>query len=88
MSAAIRSWRKCPFTVGTYYVVLCSFQALRDNFAEGEVLQFEADAWSRYDGITGYFFRQRSSEELRVWDISDNDDISQWNQFFSEKTLL
>ncbi|WP_143525750.1 hypothetical protein [Rhodanobacter sp. C05] len=85
MPEIIRPWRECPFAVDSFYVVLKSFTALRDKFVEGEILQFEKDAWSRYDGITGYFFRQKSSIFTRVWDIGDGDDIEQWRELFVER---
>jgi hypothetical protein len=60
----------CPFTVGQHYRVRHTFAALRDSFVADEVLLFDSYAWSRYDGITGYFFRQPERESLRVWDIA------------------
>lgn len=80
----IRPWRECPFTVGRRYRVRCSFAALRDAFTAGDILTFDSDAWSRYDGITGYFFRQQGRETLRVWDIDDDADISVWRELFEE----
>jgi len=85
MPEIIRPWRDCPFIVDGFYIVLKSFKALRDTFIEGEVLQFERDAWSRYDGVTGYFFRQENSAGTRVWDIGDDDDIEQWRELFVER---
>lgn len=80
----IRPWRECPFTVGRRYRVRSSFKALRDAFTAGDVLTYEADAWSRYDGITGYFFRQQGGGRLQVWDIDDDADISVWTDLFEE----
>ena len=80
----IRPWRECPFTRGKHYRVRQSFAALRDSFTVGEVLTFDSDAWSRYDGITGYFFRQRGRETLRVWDIDDDADLQIWRELFEE----
>lgn len=80
----IRPWRECPFIRGRRYRVRKSFAALRDSFTADEVLTFDSDAWSRYDGITGYFFRQPGSEKLRVWDIDDDADILIWKELFEE----
>ena len=71
----IRPWRECPFTRRRQYRVRQNFAALRDSFAAGDILTFDSDAWSRYDGITGYFFQQSDRETLRVWDIDDDADI-------------
>ena len=65
----IRPWRECPFTRGKHYRVRKTFKALRDTFSAGEVMTFDSDAWSRYDEITGYFFRQPGRDHLRAWDI-------------------
>lgn len=80
----IRPWRECPFTRSRQYRVRQSFAALRDSFTVGEVMTFDSDAWSRYDGITGYFFRHSGRETLRVWDIDDDADIQIWRELFEE----
>lgn len=74
----------CPFIVGKRYRVRHTFAALRDSFVADEVLLFDSFAWSRYDGITGYFFRQSERESLRVWDIADDEDILVWKDLFEE----
>ncbi len=74
----------CPFTIGKRYRVRHAFTALRDSFVADEVLLFDSYAWSRYDGITGYFFRQPERETLRVWDIADDEDILVWRELFEE----
>ena len=73
-----------PFSPGSHYHVRADFKALRDSFVSGEVLIFDFQAWSRYDGITGYFFRQPGVEGLRVWDIADEEDVSVWTTLFEE----
>lgn len=73
-----------PFTPGRQYRVRADFKALRDSFVAGEVLVFDSQAWSRYDGITGYFFRQDGFEGLRVWDIADEQDVAVWATLFEE----
>jgi hypothetical protein len=80
----IPPWRECPFTRGRRYRVRQSFDALRDSFTTGEVMTFDSDAWSRYDGFTGYFFRQQGREMLRSWDIDDDADILVWRVLFEE----
>ncbi len=74
----------CPFTIGKRYRVRQTFTALRDSFVTDEVLSFDSYAWSRYDGITGYFFRQPEREAMRVWDIADDEDILIWKELFEE----
>ena len=71
-----------PFHIGRQYRVRKDFRALRDTFRAGEVLSFDSAAWSRYDGITGYFFTQEGREGLRLWDIDDDVDVSCWVEFF------
>lgn len=73
-----------PFTIGRSYRVLRSFGALRDSFTAGEVLTYDSKAWSRYDGITGYFFQQEGREDLRVWDLDDDADVMVWKELFEE----
>ncbi|WP_367872560.1 hypothetical protein [Luteolibacter sp. Populi] len=80
----IPPWRECPFTPGRSYRVLKDFTALRDSFKAGQVLTYSSDAWSRYDGITGYFFVERGAGLSRVWDIDDGDDIGIWKELFEE----
>ena len=82
--AKIRPWRESPFTRGKHYRVRQSFAALRDSFIAGDVLIFDSDAWSRSEGITGYFFRQGGREALRVWDIDDDADLDIWRELFEE----
>jgi len=80
----IRPWRHCPFKIGTRYRVRRDFAALRDSFTADEVLTFHSDAWSRYDGITGYFFQQTGTEVLRAWDINDDDELEIWRELFEQ----
>src|SRR5688572_2993903 len=80
----MRPWRESPFIRGKCYRVRRSFSSLRDSFTAGEVLTFESHAWSRYDGITGYCFRQPGRDTLRVWDIDDETDILVWRELFEE----
>ncbi len=75
---------ECPFIIGKRYRVRSAFAALRDSFVAGEVLLFDSFAWSRYDGITGYFFQQPGCETVRIWDISDDADILVWKELFEE----
>ncbi|MDB6119813.1 MAG: hypothetical protein JWO08_3594 [Verrucomicrobiaceae bacterium] len=74
----------CLFIIGRQYSARRSFTALRDSFVEGEGLVFHSSAWSRYDGITGYFFCQPGLETLRVWDIGDDEDLLVWRELFEE----
>jgi hypothetical protein len=78
----IRPWRPCPFNVGASYRVKRDFTAMRGSFTAGEVLTFHSDAWSRYDGITGYFFRQTGKEGIKAWDLPDDEDLEIWRELF------
>lgn len=69
---------------GGHYRVRKDFKALRDQFQQGEELVFESQAWSRYDGITGYFFQQAGRAGLRIWDIDDDADLAVWQELFEE----
>ena len=71
-----------PFAVGQRYRVLKDFKSLRDAFLAGEVLIYESTAWSRYDGITGYFFQDLNGRG-RMWDIYDDEDIRIWKELFN-----
>ena len=71
-----------PFAVGQRYRVLKDFKSLRDAFLAGEVLIYESTAWSRYDGITGYFFKDLDGQG-RMWDICDGEEPGLWKEFFT-----
>ncbi len=71
-----------PFRKGARYRVKRSFTALRDIFEEGEEMTYDSTAWSRYDGITGYFFSQPGQERLRMWDIYDDESVEIWKDLF------
>ncbi|HYE78883.1 MAG TPA: hypothetical protein VEI97_12935 [bacterium] len=73
-----------PFVEGRRYRVRRSFAALRDVFTEGEILVYARRAWSRYDGILGYFFMMPDREGLRAWDIAEDADIEVWREYFEE----
>lgn len=81
---AAESWPPCPFKPGRSYRVRKDFTALRDVFKEGEILVFARCAWSRYDGISGYFFSMPGQEGTRAWDIPDEQDSGIWKEFFQE----
>ncbi len=70
--------------VGRRYRVRRTFAASRDVFSAGEILCYDSDTWSRYDGITGYFFRQPGRKTLRVWDIDDGAELAIWKELFEE----
>ena len=72
----------CPFIKGASYRVRRDFKAFRDEFRAGEVLVFKSEAYSRYDGMTGYFFTAPDSEAYRSWDVSDEDEVSVWKDLF------
>lgn len=82
----IRPWRPSPFVIGRRYRVRRDFKALRDSFQAGEVLRYEHDAYSRYDSMTGYFFSQPNAEQLRAWDLHDDEEIECWRELFEEST--
>ncbi len=74
-----------PFVTGKTYRVLQTFKALRDQFEAGELLVYKNSAWSRYDGITGYFFNTKGKDEGRMWDIYDEVSVfSEWTKYFAE----
>jgi len=80
-------WRTSPFRVGKTYQVRESFKALRDSFTGGEVLVYRSQNWSRYDGVTGYFFTAPNDDKIRRWDLPDADDIATWKTLFEELPL-
>lgn len=73
-----------PFVPGRRYRVRHSFEAMRATFTAGDVLIFDRSAWSRYDGITGYFFRMPDREGIKSWDIYDDEDVKIWKKHFEE----
>jgi hypothetical protein len=70
------------FEVGKRYRVRKSFTALRSEFRAGELLTYQASAYSRYDGITGYFFATED-DGSRSWDVYDGDPFNA-DEFFEE----
>ena len=40
--------------------------------------------WSRYYGLTGYFFQEPDKEVLKSWDLADDQDLQIWKDFFEE----
>jgi hypothetical protein len=77
-------WRETPFRAGRSYRVKKTFKALRDDFRKGEILVFSHEGYSRYDGVTGYFFRAPPETSLRAWDIGDDDRTTVWSDLFEE----
>jgi hypothetical protein len=84
------SWRPCPFRAGVSYRILHDFRSsdglIGGNGASvsaGQILVFEFESWSRYDGATFYLFRNVSGE-ICVWNLGDEEDIDKWRQFFDE----
>ena len=73
-----------PFAVGRCHRVRRDFRALRDSFKAGDLLTFESEAYSRYDGMTGYFFSQPGVQHLRVWDLGDDESSAMWRELFEE----
>ena len=69
------------FQIGKRYRVKLSFSAMRADFREGEILKYTGSAYSRYDGITGYFFVDEK-EGGRTWDVRDEDSVDEWPRFF------
>jgi hypothetical protein len=61
------------FEFGGEYRVRTTFQAMRDSFVQDECVVYCSSAWSRYDGITGYFFYDPRTGHLRLWDVFDED---------------
>jgi hypothetical protein len=78
----IRPWRDSPFKTGRTYRVRRDFASLRDVFRVNELLVFETDAWSRYDGMTGYFFKSQETNVTRVWDVADDAYLARWTDLF------
>jgi hypothetical protein len=77
----VDGWRECPFVIGDEYRTRKAFRSLRDKFRVGEVLRFVSTAYSRYDGMTGYFFLD-SAGRTRAWDIPDDEDLEQHRELF------
>ena len=73
-----------PFVVGRRYRVVREIEALRDTFREGEILVFHSQAYSRYDGIMGYFFSQAGVRGLRSLDVADGEDVAAARARFEE----
>jgi hypothetical protein len=83
-SAGIRPPRQSPFIVGRQYRVRQDFKAVRDRFLAGQVLKFEGDAYGSSSRCSGYFFSLSGAEQLRVWDVRDDQDLDIWRELFEE----
>lgn len=74
---------RSPFRRGRRYRVVKSFEAERDRFEAGEILIYRRDAYSIYDGLTGYFFSETTaSRRMRVWDWDDYNGPPKWRCVF------
>ncbi|MEZ4269437.1 MAG: ankyrin repeat domain-containing protein [Myxococcota bacterium] len=71
-----------PFAFGVTLRVRADLDAMRDRFSRGELLVCWQIAWSRYDGVTGYFFRQAEAPDVvRSYDVSDGE-APRWDTRF------
>jgi len=50
----------------------------------GQILTFEFESWSRYDGATFYLFRDASGG-ICIWSLGDDDEIDGWRGSFEEQ---
>lgn len=79
----MKAWRKCSFKKGEKYKVNEHTHSLRDRFRKGEVLIFQTDIYSRYDGMTGYVFVDEWGTQ-KVFDITDDEDFETANKLFTQ----
>jgi hypothetical protein len=70
-----KTWRKHPFVIGKSYRVLSDFQSAGWTFSLGEVLRYAGNAYSRYDGVTGFFFHDASGNVRSVTLADDFSDL-------------
>lgn len=71
-----------PFEFGVSLRVLRDFEAMRARFAADELLVCWQVAYSRYDGVTGYFFRTHEAPDaVRSYDVADGD-APRWAEHF------
>ena len=70
--------------IGRGYRVRRDFLSLRDTFVAGEELTCDSEAYSRYDGYIGYFFKQAGTTKLRSWDITEGGNLEVWKDLFEE----
>lgn len=64
--------QKHSFIKSEKYKVSDNISALRDQFKKNEILIFEKETYSIYDGITGYVFKDESGS-LKVYDVPDSE---------------
>lgn len=74
--------RQHPFRIGIRYQVCKAFKS-RDSFELGEVLTFVGDSYSRYDGMSGFDFRNTQGD-LKRWDIHDDESMDLCSQNFQQ----
>jgi len=80
-----KPWRNSPFTAGKKYRVTRDFKAQRDSFRSSECLIYSHDVYSIYDSCTGYLFKLEGSEDLRIWDVYDDEELEGWRTFLTEE---
>lgn len=57
---------------------------MRDTFREGEILKYDRSAYTHYHGVSGFFFTD-SHGNVRSWDVSDDEPLSAWSDFFEKQ---
>jgi hypothetical protein len=76
------TWIKCPFVKGQKYRVEIQFSKFSQNFEEGVVLEFLEEAYSRYDNLTIFAFKEISTEKTISLEITDSEKIEEWFRHF------
>ena len=59
-----------PFKKGTWYITICDVIGIIEKLPKGTELNYRSTTFSRYDGMIGFFFKDRKGKDKR-WDIHE-----------------
>lgn len=65
------TWRSHRFKIGKNYGVVNHLRTPTSEFAAGEILTFESEAYSAYDSSTAFNFRAADGT-LKTWFLHDD----------------
>lgn len=60
------------------------FASAFSSFKAGEVLEFEGEAYSRYDSSTVFTFMSRETDERKQWFFHDDQALESWVEYLEE----
>jgi len=69
----MKPFYKVPFTKDTWYITTCDIIGLFEKLPEGIELKYRSTGHSIYDGMIGFFFKDKDGNDRR-WDLYEDFD--------------